>query len=68
MNTIVIKSEKQLKAFVNQNRENITNINGVEFKSIYPILTVTNKNASYYDVESQGSKFLTAPFKVQVNS
>lgn len=68
MNTIVIKSEIQLKAFVNQNRENITNINGVEFKSIYPILTVTNKNASYYDVESQGNKFLTAPFTLQVNS
>jgi protein-disulfide isomerase-like protein with CxxC motif len=68
MNTTVINTEKQLKDFVSQNRKNITNINGVEFGEMYPMMEVTNKQASYYDVETQGNKFLYAPFKVEFNA
>lgn len=61
---VTITNESQLKSFVEQNRKSITNINGVEFNHIYPILEVTNKHASYYDVESQSNKYLSAPFVV----
>ena len=64
MKTLVINTEKELKAFVNENRKNITNINGVEFGELYPMMEVSNKHATYYDVETQGNKFLYAPFNV----
>lgn len=64
MKTIEIKSEKDLKDFVASNRRQIQNINGVEFSPLYPILDVSNKHAYYYDVESQGNKFLYPPFNV----
>lgn len=65
MNTAVIKTEKELKYFVSKNRKNITNINDVQFGELYPMLEVTNRHASFYDVETQGNKFLCAPFTVQ---
>lgn len=64
MKTSVINTEKELKAFVNENRKNITNINGVEFGELYPMMEVSNKHATYYDVETQGNEFLYAPFNV----
>lgn len=64
MKTTLIQTEKELKSFVNENRKNITNINGVEFTELYPMLDISNKHASYYDVESQGNKFLYSPFTV----
>lgn len=64
METTLIKSEKELKSFLNENRKNVTNINGIEFTESYPMLSISNKNASYYDVESQGNKFLYRPFTV----
>lgn len=68
MATTVINTEKELKDFVSKNRKNITNINGVQFGEIYPMMDVTNKHASYYGVESQGNKFLYAPFKIEFNA
>lgn len=67
MKTLVINTEKQLKELVLVNRKNITKINDVKFGELYPMLEVTNKHASYYDVESQGNKFLLAPFNVTMN-
>lgn len=64
MKTLVINTEKELKAFVNENRKNITNINGVEFGELYPMMDISNKHATYYDVETQGNKFLYSPFNV----
>lgn len=64
MKTTLIQTEKELKLFVNENRKNISNINGVEFTELYPMLDISNKHASYYDVESQGNKFLYSPFTV----
>lgn len=66
MITTVINTEKELKNFVLKNRKNITNINGVKFGDIYPMMEVSNKHASYYDTESQGNKFLYAPFKIEL--
>lgn len=65
--TTTINTAKELKSFVNSNRQNITNINGVDFTATYPMLEVTNKHASYYDVKSQGNKFINAPFTVEKN-
>ena len=62
MNQITIKTEKELKSFVDDNREDITEINGVKFGKLYPMLTCSNKHASYYDVESQDNRFLYPPF------
>lgn len=64
METTLIKSEKELKSFLNENRKNVTNINGIEFTELYPMLSISNKNASYYDVELQENKFLYRPFTV----
>lgn len=66
INSLVFETEKELKLFIQENREKVTKINDVEFGELYPILEVSNKHASYYDVESQGSKFLYAPFKVTI--
>lgn len=68
MATTVINTERELKDFVSKNRKNITNINGLQFNEMYPMMDVTNKHASYYDVESQGNKFLYAPFKIEFNA
>lgn len=67
MKTLTVNTEIELKKFINENRSKITSINGVEFRSLYPMLEVTNKHASYYDVESQSNKFLIAPFIVILN-
>lgn len=64
MKTLTFNTERELKKFANENRKDIININGVEFKELYPMLEVSNKHATYYDVESQGNKFLHAPFTV----
>lgn len=66
MKTITINSAKELKSLVNNSRKSITNINGVEFSEMYPMLEVSNKHASCYDVEAQGNKFLYAPFTVTI--
>ena len=62
-----IKTERELKLFVAKNRTSITRINSVEFGKVYPILEVSNNYASYYDVVSQGNKFLHAPFSIELN-
>ena len=66
MKTIVINTEKGLKAFVKENRKKITNINGVEFSELYPMMEISNKHATYYDVETQCNIFLCAPFNVTI--
>jgi hypothetical protein len=64
--TITLSTNQQFSAFIKVNRKNVTNINGVEFNEIYPMIEATSKHATYYDVESQGNKFLNAPFVIQV--
>lgn len=67
MKSIVINTEKELKGFISENRKNVTNINGVEFNELYPLIDVTNKHASYYDIELQGNKFLYPPFIIKLD-
>jgi hypothetical protein len=59
-----INTAKELKAFVKKHREIITDINGVSFGKMYPILDVSNSHATYYDPTEQGNKFLLPPFVV----
>ena len=61
MTTQILNTSKELKVI---ERKSITNINGIEFGELYPMLDVSNKHVSYYDVDSQGSKFINAPFEV----
>jgi hypothetical protein len=65
MNTITIQSAKQFKSFLNENRKNITEINGVLFGEVYPMLEATNRYVTYYDIDAQTSKHLSAPFSVK---
>ena len=65
MRTITLNTAKQLKSI---ERKSITNINGIEFGELYPLLEVTNKNASYYDVDEQGYKFINEPFIVKTKN
>ncbi len=66
MKTTVINRENELKDFVSKNRKNITNINGVQFGELYPMIEVTNRYVSYYDAEYQGNKFLYRPFNIEL--
>lgn len=66
MKTITINTEKELKKFVSNNRKDITNINGVNLSTIYPILEVTNRHVSYYNVTSQANISLFAPFVLNI--
>ena len=61
----VINTNEELKDFVSKNRNNIININGVQFGKIYPMIEVTKRQAAYYDVDSQEYKFLYAPFTIE---
>ena len=45
MKTLSISTVQELKAFVNENRKSITNINGVEFSEFYPMLDISNKHS-----------------------
>ena len=65
MKNLTINTYQEFKQFISKNRKGITEINGVKFKPIYPMISVTNKNASYYDVDEQGYKFLLPPFIVK---
>ena len=62
METKILKTARELKKI---KRKSIVNINGIEFGELYPILEVTNKHVSYYDVNEQGNKFINAPFIVK---
>jgi len=64
--TITLSTNQLFSAFIKVNRKNVTNINGVEFNEIYPMIEATSNHVTYYDVESQENKFLTAPFVIQV--
>lgn len=59
MKTIVINTNQELK---NQDWSTVKSINGYELKSLYP--DVTNKHCYVYDVEIQGNKYFSAPFKL----
>lgn len=65
MKATTIYTNKELKDFVSKNRKNIKKINGLQFGEMYPIIDITNKHASYYDVDSQEYKFLYAPFTIE---
>ena len=64
MKTIVINTEIELKSFVTKNRKNITSINGVKFSGLYPILEISRKHATYYNVENQCNEILHSPFNI----
>ncbi len=66
MKTISL-SQSKLKNLVETNRKQITNINGVEFGESYPIIEVSQKHTTYYDVATQENKFLQAPYIVSIN-
>ena len=64
MTTKTITTELELKQLLKTSRRQITEINGVDFTGFYPVLEVSNKHAWYYDIDTQGNKFLFAPFNV----
>lgn len=64
MKTIEIRTEAKLNKFVKENRGSIQSINGIDFSNLYPMLEVTNKHASYYDVSQQCNRYISAPFTV----
>ena len=66
MKTLEFNTARELKKFSKNKRKLIKNINGVEFREMYPILEVSNNYASYYNVEGQCNSWLYAPFKVTV--
>jgi len=68
MRTITINTERELKQLIKESRSLITNINGVKFTELYPMLEVTNSHASYYDVNSQSNKFLSSPFEITLKA
>jgi len=59
----ILKRARELKSI---ERKSIVNINGIEFGELYPLLEVTNKHVSYYDVNKQGYRFINAPFTVKI--
>ena len=61
MRTTTLNTAKELKLI---ERKSIISINGIAFGELYPMLEVTNKHVSYYDVNEQGNKFIHAPFIV----
>lgn len=66
MKTLEINTPRELNKFVKSNRKDITNINGVEFTEMYPILELSNNRVSYYNVEEGENSRLYSPFKVLV--
>jgi hypothetical protein len=63
-----VKTTRELKQLTETNRNQITSINGVPFGAIYPLLTVSNRFAYYYDVPLQCNVFLYAPYTVQMKA
>ena len=66
METIKIKTEKELKYFADKNRKDILRINEVEFTELYPMLELSNKHSRYYNVEKQEYSFIYPPFEVTI--
>lgn len=61
MKTTKIETPRDLKKIA---RSAIASINGIYFSELYPMLTITNKHVSYYNVAEQGNTYLSAPFTV----
>ncbi len=68
MRTLTLKTERELKHFVKENRENIIKINDIKFSRIYPMLTISNKNAFYYSVDKQENILMKAPFTITLKN
>ena len=66
MKNLTINTALELREFVKENRTEMTSINGVELSEMYPMLSVTGKHASYYNVERQGNTTLRTPFQVTI--
>ena len=68
MKTLKIETARELKSLIEKNRKGITNINGVEFGELYPLLEVSNRYANYYNVDKQENEHLSAPFIVKIKN
>lgn len=66
MTTLRLNTARELKKITKNNIENIVSINGVDFNSMYPLLEVSNKHASYFKNNKYNN--LYAPFIVSINS
>lgn len=64
--TITLSTNQQFIAFIKVNRKNVTNINGVEFNEIHPLIYATSNHVTCHDEESDYEEFLNAPFVIQV--
>jgi len=64
---MTITTSKKLKELLLSNRNSIATINGIGIGEVYPILQVTNKHASYYDVSAQEYKLLIAPYTITIS-
>ena len=68
MKTLKIETARELKSLIEKNRKGITNINGVEFGELYPLLEASNRYANYYNVDKQENEYLSAPFIVKIKN
>ena len=67
MITLVLNSAREVKELIAKSRRQITNINGVNFGAIYPMLNASNTAVWYYSVPNQENEYLHAPFVVTIN-
>jgi hypothetical protein len=66
--TITLNTNEQFNEFIQVNRKQVTNINGVEFNEMYPMIESNKKNAHYYDAPNQCNQFLYPPFTIEVKT
>ena len=67
MITLELNSAREVKELIAKSRRQITNINGVNFDTIYPMLDASNTAVWYYSVPNQENEYLHAPFVVTIN-
>jgi hypothetical protein len=67
MTNITIKTAKELKKFVQKNRDKIIRINDTPFTKNYPLLTISDKYALYYDINSQSDKMFYTPYCITLD-
>lgn len=63
MKTILLNTAKEVKKI---KRASITNINGVAFNEMYPMLDVSNQHVSYYSVEKQRTVSFFPPYQITI--
>lgn len=58
---MIFNNAKNLKKY---NRKDIVQINTIKFTELYPILDITNRSISYYNVKEQRDELIYSPYNV----